>query len=416
MISSASRSRLAATGLRIWGLGVRFVFILILARFLAVDAVGMYGLVSAAVAYAVYVIGLDMYTYTTRELIGADHSRWARLLRTHFGFIGAMLVLVLPLSLLLFSAGLLPWSMAPWFMALALTESLGTELDRALIAMSEQFWASVAVFIRQGLMPTIAIPVLAIAPEARTIEFVLATWIVFNLLALAMGLVVTRRKTQSDFLGERVGWRWIVRGLRICIPLFFATLCLKAMFTFDKQLVNYFGGLELAGVYTLAMGLAAGLTNIVAVGIHQFSYPKLIKHAKDSDQAAFSGEMRALLWQTAAVSCLALLAAALLTRPVLSWIGKPEYVEYDWLVVAAVAAVSVYNLSLVPHFALYAHHQDRAIVLTTTLATVLWAVIWFIALPLGVFQAALISLTSASFALGLGKLYFMRRYARSRDR
>ncbi|EGN4249425.1 polysaccharide biosynthesis protein, partial [Salmonella enterica] len=57
--------------LRGFTLLTKFIFIILLARFLQTSDLGLYGLISAAVGYGIFIVGFEFYTYSTREIINS---------------------------------------------------------------------------------------------------------------------------------------------------------------------------------------------------------------------------------------------------------------------------------------------------------------------------------------------------------
>ena len=48
----------------------RFCFIFIAAKFLSLEELGVYSLIAVTIGFAMYFVGLDFYTYSTRLIIG----------------------------------------------------------------------------------------------------------------------------------------------------------------------------------------------------------------------------------------------------------------------------------------------------------------------------------------------------------
>ena len=69
-------ARLVSIVLRGMTLGSKFLLIFILARFLTPAELGLYGLLAATIGYALHLLGLDFYTYTTRELLKRPREEW----------------------------------------------------------------------------------------------------------------------------------------------------------------------------------------------------------------------------------------------------------------------------------------------------------------------------------------------------
>ena len=358
-----------STALRLYALGARFVLIFFLAIFLVPSDVGLYGLVAATASYAVYILGLDLYTHTTRDIIRTDPDSWRTKILSHGTALALVAAVVVPLFAILFVAGVLPWSVVIWFPLITLTEHWGTELDRLLVAMSKQFAASVVIIVRQAALPTLVIPLFALVPTTRDVSVVFGAWVGLNTVAIILGVLYIFRATvpQKPF---RVQWSWLGRGVIVAFPFLVGTLCLRVIFTFDRQIVAVLSGLEVLGAYTLAVTVAGGLNNLIAVGVHQFTYPALVKSAGQGDERAFLVSMRSIGAQTLAIVVGVTAIVTMLYPWIVSWLDEPVYSQYSWAIPIATAIFGIYNMSLVPHLGLYALNADRAILLATVLATV----------------------------------------------
>src|SRR5690606_7394792 len=145
----------------------KFALIFFLAIFLEPSDLGLYGLLTATISYSIYVIGFDFYTYSTRELLGQPRELWSSMLRDQGVYFVLAYLLVLPLLVVIFLQGWLPWRLAGWFFALLVIEHLAHELNRLLVAMSEQLLASVVLFLRSGLWGLVLLPLMWVVPESR---------------------------------------------------------------------------------------------------------------------------------------------------------------------------------------------------------------------------------------------------------
>ncbi|HWK21379.1 MAG TPA: oligosaccharide flippase family protein [Microbacteriaceae bacterium] len=410
MVPSRRAARTVPVVFRFWALASRFLLVFFLARYLPPAEVGLYGLVAATIAYVVYVLGMDMYTYTTREVIKSEPTGWRKHLASHSAFLGCVAVVVVPLLALLFALGLLPWQVAVWFFLIAVSEHVGMEIDRLLVSMSDQFGASLVILVRQAALPTVAIPLLILVPGLRHLELVFTGWFVFNAIAILLGVcLLLRRAPASGRIS--IDWAWIRRGIAVSIPFLIGTLCLRLLFTADRQVVALLENLDVLAAYTLAMSIASGVSSVLAVGVHQFVYPRLVRSASQRDGRSFQSGVRSLWGQTIIVAAGSLLVVLVTYEWIATWFGHEIYVEYGWLLPVAVAVVGVYNLSLVPHFALYALHADRSILVVTIGAVLAFVAVVPLSLATGatVVVGVITAVGAASLVLFGGKYWAYRR-------
>lgn len=387
-------TRLANIALRGMTLASKFLLIFFLARFLEPAELGLYGLLVVTIGYALYLLGLDFYTFTTREILKRERGEWGGLLKDQGALTLLLYAIFMPLLLLIFSSGSLPWAVAGWFFALLVLEHLNQELMRLLVAISEPLLASLVLFLRSGAW-AVAVTVWMFArPETRNLDVVLLAWTLGGLSAF---LLATWRLHRLKVGGwrKRINWSWIRQGIKIALPLLVATLALRGLFTLDRYWLEALAGLEVLGAYVLFMGVANAMMSFLDAGVFAFIYPGLISAFQKQRADAFRQGVKKLLIQTAGFSLIFAVMALLLIDPLLGWLDKPLYREqqgmFPWILMATV----LYALGMIPHYALYAQGQDRPIIhshivsLTVFIpATWLFSKQWpHIAIPLGLCAA-----------------------------
>lgn len=383
-------------GLRGLTLVSKFLLLFVLAKLLTPAEVALYGLLTATIAYALLALGLDFYTYATRDLIAADRSRWASILRDQGVVYLVAYALLLPLFLLLFSQGLLPWSTALWFFPLLAAEHLAQELNRLLVATSDPLWASVVLFVRSGLWAILIAAVMWRVPESRNLATVFGAWLFSAAMACLLALWPLRRIDRQS-LRTRINWAWIRRGIKVALPFVLATLCLRALSTADRYLIEWLDGIEVLAAYVLFVGIANAIMSFLDAGVFSLQYPKLLVAANQKDPNRFRLEMKRLWNNTIVGTVLLTLTAYLLAHPLVQWLDRPVYAEHLGLLPWTLLAVALMSFSMVPHYALYARHRDRFIILSHLAALpVFLTIVWLFRSVLGEFTVA--AAVAASFA------------------
>lgn len=354
-------ARLANIALRGMTLGSKFLLIFLLAHFLTPAELGLYGLLVATVGYALYLLGLDFYTYTTRELLRRPRDHWGGLLKDQGALVIVLYAMFLPLLLIIFAVDLLPWHFAGWFFALLILEHLNQEFMRLLVAISEQLMASLTLFLRSGAWAVVIIALMFLEPAARNIEAVLVAWTIGGLSAC---LLASLKLCQLRIGGwcKRIDWAWIRAGIKVALPFLVATLAIRGVYTLDRYWLEALAGLEVLGAYVLFIGIANAMMSFLDAGVFAFSYPALISAFQQNRFAEFRQELIKLMVQTVALAGAFSILAWLLIDPLLNWLGKPLYIEQKGLFPWVLLATILYALGMVPHYALYAQNCDRSII------------------------------------------------------
>ena len=372
---SIATSRVLNVGMRVATLGSRFLLLFVMAGCLAPASVGEFGIVSVTVSYALYLAGIDFYTYSTRELLGEARDAWPRILRNQAVFQLVCYIVTLPLlAVTLGLSAMLPGRLIAWVLLLLLLEHIAQEMTRLLTVMSHTLRATTLLFVRSGATAIAGGIGLLASPELRTLDWVLGTWACG---AACSVLLAVRPLMQLDWRAGKqdVDWGWIARGIRVALPLLAATLAMRGLFTVDRYLEQAYAGPALVGVYTFFAGMAGALVALLDAGVIAFLYPRVVAAARTSDAIAFASTYRQMACSTLILTGSFVLAAVLLVWPVLAVVAKPIYREHVDLFFLLVAASALFSLSLVPHYALYALGRDRDILIINLLAIALFLAI-----------------------------------------
>lgn len=371
LMRTSHLDRLLNLGMRGMTLLAKFLLIFFLARFLEPHELGLYGLLVAAIGYALYLLGLDFYTYTTRELLKHDRSHWGGMLKSQGVLTLVLYCIVLPLLLLVFVSGKLPWWTAGWFFALLILEHLNQEASRLLIAISDPLFASAALFLRQGAWVLLLVPAMYVDPDMRSLAGVLVAWTVGGLIALSLSAwrLASMRMGGWSLPADR---SWIVKGIRVALPLLGATLAIRALFTIDRYWLESLAGLDVLGAYVLFISIANAMGAFLEAGVFVFAYPGLITAFQQEQPDNFRLGMRRLCIQTVCLVVGFCILTLLSIAPLLDWLDRPLYREHVWVFPWVLLAMVLYNLSMIPHYALYAQRLDRAIIQSHIVALLLF--------------------------------------------
>ena len=353
--------RLVNTGLRGITLGARFIFIFFLAKYLDAASVGYYGLFTATVGFALYLVGLDFYTYSTREVLKAPNEKRGTLLKSQAALASGLYLMLLPLIWMLLQHAAWPAALVMWFFPILLLEHLNQELSRLLIALSEQITASVILFVRQATWALAIAALMTWQSTSRELPYVMAGWAMAGVAAALLGLWKLRR-LQFGGWGGRVDWRWIRKGIMVSGAFLLATLALRGIQTIDRFWLETLTNIEFVGAYVLFFGVAATLLTFLDAGVFAFTYPELIKHHHLGQHEVARRKVRTMVLHTVVLSGGFGVISWSLLPYLLEWIGNPIYFRavniYPWVLLAMILNA----FSMIPHYGLYAMGRDMPII------------------------------------------------------
>lgn len=343
-------------------LSTRFLFIFFLAKYLDPALVGYYGLFTATIGYSLYFVGLDFYTYVTREILKTQNSQRGQLLKCQAALSGVLYILFLPIAYSI----LLPYSGWPnylfiWFVPILLLEHFNQEMSRLLIALSQQITASMILFIRQGSWALGIVALMAWVPSSRQLQTVMVLWVLAGVAAALVAIFKLRNLHMGGWRSS-LDWKWIKNGVAVSAAFLLATLALRGIQTFDRYWLESLGGIEIVGAYVLFFGVAGTLLAFLDAGVFAFTYPALIMLHQAQDNAAARTKVRKMLGLTVLLSAGFAVLSWFLLPFLLVWINNPIYSQAIYLYPWLLSAMIINAVGMVPHFALYARGCDKPII------------------------------------------------------
>ena len=329
-----SRTRILNMLLRACTLGARFVFVFFLAKFLDAKAVGYYGLFTATVGYFLYLVGLDFYTYTTREILKAQHEQRGQMLKGQASLSALLYIVVVPLAVWMLPQAQWPSELLLWFFPILVLEHLNQEISRLLIALSEQITASLILFMRQGSWALAIVGLMAVNANMRHLQAVMACWLTAGLIAALLGVHKVKHLGMGGWRLP-VNWVWVRKGASVSLSFLLATLALRGVQTIDRYWVQSLSNTETVGAYVLFLSIAGTLMVFLDAGVFAFAYPELIAlHHKQQHTQAHRKVKQLLMYVLLAAAVFSGISWLLLPY-LLQWINKPLYMQsiglYPWV-------------------------------------------------------------------------------------
>ncbi|MGQ1606914.1 hypothetical protein ACT438_14425 [Acinetobacter baumannii] len=337
----------------------KFILIFYIAKYLPPQEVGIYGLLVVLVSYSLYAVGFDFYTFSTRELLHKEKEKWGSFLKAQGYLILFAYLLFLPLILIISSCFIdIKWLLFLFF--LIILEHLNQEVMRLLIIDKKLVWANNLLFIRSGLWCYIIIAAMYFSLVEKNLNNILYIWLTSDLISLYAGWFVLKKGIYFKSR-DKIQIEWVKKGLKICIPLLGSTLILRGITTLDRIWLEKLEGLEVIAAYSLFFGLANSILSFLDTGVFSFIYPKMIQEKDNKNN--FVKLVKKMLLQTLLLTLLISIFLIISLPYLLNWIGKNIYYNYENIFYIILFANVVYCVAMIPHYILYAKHQDKKIVI-----------------------------------------------------
>ena len=371
-----SLANIALRGVTMFG---RFVLLLVLANYLAPAEVGLFALITAAVLWGVYLQGLEFYLFSLRELVAADPATWALRIRDSFTLYGVVFGGAVVVWVGLFAAGLLPWQVFGWFVAILALEHVAQELYRLLNVFGRPLAGSLVLFARSGSWMYVGAGMMALDPTQRSLSLVLHAWVIGAGASVALAWVFLRDLPWRGL--PRVDRAWLRRGLSVALPLLAGSLAFRGIALFDRWYLGYASGDTELGVYGFFATIAGSLPVLVESGVGAVLYPKMMKAWQVGDHVAYRAHLRQLIKAFGGFLSIAIPLVAIAMVLVVGRLSERIYATQMSVFAVLLASAGVWAAGAVPQYALWAKQRDRTIIMVSVLGLVVAVALDLVLVP-----------------------------------
>ncbi len=398
-------------------LSSKLVLLLFIARYLSTEELGVFGLMSVTIAISLYFLGMDFYVYNTREILAHKESECVPLIRDQLVFHGLTYIIVLPLLLVVFASGLISWKYVGWFYLLLVLEHLSQEASRLLITLSRSSMANIVLFFRSGAWVYVAVAAGIFLDDARSLPIIWAGWVIGILASLGLTAYNLRGMAWQKVSRISIDWGWIKNGARISLPFFCATVALMGIQYADRYFLQHYYGEATVGIYTFFAQIANAVQTFVFTGIIMILYPKIIAAYQQGRLGEYRLLMRKLGCGVTGAVVVLVCAVAAAIKPILAVVGKPIYAEHLTIFWIMLGSTVLLTCSNIPHYALYAKHRDKEIIVSTIVAFGVAIVANGLLVPrYGLHGAAFATMAALAVLVGFKVAFLIKREDYSQQR
>ncbi|MBL8370331.1 MAG: oligosaccharide flippase family protein [Burkholderiaceae bacterium] len=398
--------QLIAGTLRALTLFTRFALIFLLARILPPAEFGLFGLYFAGLQLATSFVGVDLYTYTTKQLTSKGANR-SDLIAKHFGAIIILLLLLSPVfaSAFLVSNGAITGYIAVIFLMHLILEAISAEGGRILVPLGRPLAADIILFVRSSLWVIPLIVAYFVSPLQIDLIYVLLLWVSGSILAS----ICTVRFIGGYFDQEKyttIDFKWIHTAFFGSIIFLAGTLLFRSILGLDRFVVSWLLGLEVVGVYGLYASVCLGVLGLIESSVSAWHFPALIREIQLNDKAEIRKRFLAFFRQNSIASVSIISFVVIVFPPLADYLLSEIYVKNIGAFYFIAAGVFFYCLSMPFHYVIFGYRRDVAFVLIYGAAMIVGALFAVAFIPtLGPIGAG-IMLGLALFVVSVGRVIF----------
>lgn len=353
--------------LRILTLIGKFILLFVLAKYLSMEELGIFGLFTTTITLSTLLIGLDFYNFSIREIV-TNRDRIADYIFNQFIFHSFLYIVIFPiLFIIIFYSGFIPSKYLIWFYSILIFEHISQEMFRLFTVLKKSFLANFILFVRSGIWIYVLLLIWFIRNFSISLDIIWKFWFLGSLLSVLISISYLKKegyikKPKLDFL-------FIKRGVKTGLFFFIGTISYKIIEYSDRYMIDIFISKSAVGIYTFYSNIANVLNTIVFVSVIMIYYPRLMEYVKYVD--AFKKLSRKFLIYTFTVSMFVGVILIIGIYFILYLIEKRELFQYIPVFYLLVLANIILNLSFIPHYILYSMKRDKIIIYSSVIGALI---------------------------------------------
>lgn len=347
------------TCLRIFPLGIKFLFIAVLSKYLSVGDYGDYLLIVTSITISIFVLGLDFYNFSIRNIL-KDKQETINKIYNAFILYFAIYSIFMLISIFFFENVLFIKKNGVLLITLiCITEHLNQEIYRLQIAFKKVLTANLIFFIRVFSWTAYLLISLFFFNTKISINDILTPWFIANVIAVILSAFTVLGKIKTLPV---IDFKYIKKGLKVSTLFLIGTISLKSIEYVNRYIVDVILGSEKTGIFSFYSNFIMIITVYINAIVVSFELPVIIEKAKDKNlMKYFKVFEKSLLSQIIIMSIVILITI----KPILLWQGIDLYSEYLYILFFLLIGVGLMNYSLSYHFFLYVKEQDIKILTLT---------------------------------------------------
>lgn len=312
-------NRLLSFSIRISNTGIRFLFILWIAKELTTTDAGSLYLAIAFVDFFVYLTGFDIYTYLNKIYVRDVENRGA-INRYHIFCIAIITLMQFVILAAGNTALIKPFSTEILF--IATSEFAIIEYYRRRITVGKITSATLLLFVKQCGWP---IAIVAIN-EYIDLDYrgALTIWMTANLAILAVLFVINFNALMKIVFKIKANgkiWGWLKIGILASLGMYGSAIATRGMLYIDKYYVSHFFTDKLAP-YAFLFSIAT----TVLTAVEAYAIPNMIhEFSKKNETKKLNILLKKYLIECGVIAASASLLIYFLTPWILLQVSKEEY-------------------------------------------------------------------------------------------
>lgn len=386
---------------------VKFAFTLFIAKYISLDALGIYGLVAAAGILSPAVLGLGIMHLLSRAAVNQPLAQTKMDLLRYAKYLSG-LYLVIALGTVTYFVLQGDWLIATLILVVIFLEHINGECYQLMINLSRPFLADAMHFTRSASWVLIYMALAFLFPSLRNIHALLIAWLIGTGICTLVYVWVISRLPDNEAKEDTSLWNWLRLSVKKSSWLYVNGVATTGANYGDRYLIGALLNLELTGVYLFFWQIQSALSNLIYTGLIQIARPVFVKNFAQENPDWLM--VRNLIRNTTLVAFIFSLIALLGMALILPYLNMP-LVSHYYSLFALILVAFIFNvIAEAQVLVFYSKYKDHQVSFITLAVFAVNFIACLITIPLfGLWGAAASGICSAIIRMGL-QGYFISKY------
>lgn len=262
---------------------IKFLATLFIARYLGLEELGFYGLVTAATIIIPLLLGLGLAYTISRKAVTASLEEVVSDLKNFGKFF--FFIYLIPASLsVAYGVSINQLTLYVLVLIVICFEHVNGFSYQLLQNISRPVSANFNHFIRSSAWLILYMPLAYLYPQLRDIGWLMLFWAFGSLLAFCHFFYLVKDWPWKSSLTQTRLLPWIKKEFYNSYRAYLIGVFESVGMYLDRYMIGLFLGLEMVGVYVFFWQITSAMNNLLSTGVVQVTRPKLVKAFKDKSE------------------------------------------------------------------------------------------------------------------------------------
>lgn len=277
----------------------KFILLTFVAKYGNDSDVATFGLYWSAIVLCSTLMGMDVYNFTSRELLTKGTSVIENV-EKHFGFILLSASTIPFLALFLFKSNV---KVASWIYVIfffhIIMEFISQESSRLLVPLKKPMLSLVVSFFRSSFwVAPFVIYLVFVGFEFDIINVVVLFWFFGSCISVLISYYLVKETVvgKGCFLLPRFNIPFVVKAIRSSVIILSSSLILRSILSLDKFIINKYFDNEILAIYTVYASVIFSVVSMMEIGVSTWLYPEMVESIKAKDLVLVKVKLRAFFY------------------------------------------------------------------------------------------------------------------------